>query len=47
MCPPTYILPEDWKRWCNERELTNYRDMYIMKPTGSSCGRGIRVIGRK
>lgn len=47
VCPPTYILPEDWKRWCNERELTNYRDMYIMKPTGSSCGRGIRVIGRK
>jgi hypothetical protein len=40
-------MPEDWKRWNHERELTNFRDMYIMKPTGSSCGRGIRVIGRK
>ena len=44
--PSTYIMPEDWKRWCTERELSNYKDMYIMKPTSSSCGRGIRVIGK-
>lgn len=47
ICPPTYLFPEDYKRWNQEREATNFRDMYIMKPTGSSCGRGIRVIGRK
>ena len=46
VCPQTYILPEDWKRWCQERELGNYKDMYIMKPTCGSCGRGIKVIGR-
>lgn len=27
--------------------MNNYKDMYIMKPTGSSCGRGIRVVGKK
>ena len=47
ICPPTYLFPEDYKRWCNEREMNNYKDMYIMKPTGSSCGRGIRIIGKK
>ena len=29
------------------RSMNNYKDMYIIKPTGSSCGRGIRVIGKK
>lgn len=27
--------------------MNNYKDMYILKPTSSSCGRGIRVIGKK
>jgi tubulin polyglutamylase TTLL4 len=45
--PPTYIFPDDYKRWCNEREMNNFRDMYILKPTASSCGRGIKVIGKK
>lgn len=27
--------------------MNNFKDMFIMKPTGSSCGRGIRVIGKK
>jgi tubulin polyglutamylase TTLL4 len=47
ICPTTYIFPEDYKRWCNDREMNNYKDMYILKPTSSSCGRGIRVIGKK
>ena len=46
VCPTTYMMPEDYKRWCTERELNNFKDMYIMKPTSSSCGRGIRVIGK-
>lgn len=27
--------------------MNNYKDMYIFKPTSSSCGRGIKVIGKK
>ena len=27
--------------------MNNYKDMYILKPTGASCGRGIKVIGKK
>lgn len=27
--------------------MNNYKDMYIMKPTSSSCGKGIRIIGKK
>lgn len=47
IAPTTYIFPEDYKRWINEREIEGYKHMYIMKPTASSCGRGIRVIGKK
>ena len=27
--------------------MNNYKDMFILKPTSSSCGRGIKVIGKK
>jgi tubulin polyglutamylase TTLL4 len=27
--------------------MNNFKDMYIFKPTNSSCGRGIKVIGKK
>ena len=27
--------------------MNNFKDMYILKPTSSSCGRGIKVIGKK
>ena len=47
ICPLTYIFPEDYKRFLNDRETNNYKDMYILKPTNSSCGRGIKVIGKK
>lgn len=47
ICPTTYLFPEDYKRWMNDREMNNFKDMYILKPTASSCGRGIRVIGKK
>lgn len=40
-------MPEDYKRFCNEREMNNYKDMYIFKPTASSCGRGIKIISKK
>eukprot|EP00354_Favella_ehrenbergii_P011044 CAMPEP_0170477714 /NCGR_PEP_ID=MMETSP0123-20130129/18898_1 /TAXON_ID=182087 /ORGANISM="Favella ehrenbergii, Strain Fehren 1" /LENGTH=286 /DNA_ID=CAMNT_0010749567 /DNA_START=770 /DNA_END=1631 /DNA_ORIENTATION=+ len=47
IAPPTYIFPEDYKRWNSDRETSNYKNMYIMKPNAASCGKGIRVIGRK
>ena len=47
ICPMTYIFPEDYKRFMNDREMNNYKDMYILKPTGACCGRGIKVIGKK
>jgi len=27
--------------------MNNFKDMYILKPTAASCGRGIKVIGKK
>lgn len=30
-----------------DREHEGYKHMYIMKPQASSCGRGIRIIGKK
>ena len=47
ICPMTYIFPEDYKRFMNDREMSNYQSMYIFKPTGACCGRGIKVIGKK
>lgn len=47
IAPTTYIFPEDYKRFIQDRELSNFSHMYIMKPAASSCGRGIRVIGKK
>ena len=32
ICPQTYIFPEDYKRWCQDREMENFKHMYIMKP---------------
>jgi hypothetical protein len=47
ICPTTYILPDDYKRWMNDREMSNYQHMYIFKPTSASCGKGIKIIGQK
>lgn len=47
IAPATYILPEDYKRWLVDREVNNWKSMYIMKPCASSCGRGIKVIGKR
>lgn len=46
-CPKTYILPEDYKKFCIDRESSGYKYMYILKPSSSSCGKGIKVIGPK
>jgi tubulin polyglutamylase TTLL4 len=47
IAPTTYIFPEDYKRFVLDREMNNFKSMYIMKPAASSCGRGIKVIGKR
>lgn len=46
-CPKTYIFPNEYRKFCMDREAEGFRHMYIMKPCASSCGRGIKVIGQK
>jgi tubulin polyglutamylase TTLL4 len=47
ICPSTYVFPEDYKRFITDRDNTdNSKAMWIMKPSASSCGRGIKVINK-
>jgi len=46
-CPRTYILPEDHRLLTTDREVDNYKSLYIMKPAALSCGKGIKVIAGK
>lgn len=39
-------MPDDFKRWQLDRDASHHKSMYIMKPAASSCGRGIRIIGK-
>lgn len=43
ICPTTYILPEDYKFFQQDRE-DNPSALWIKKPVASSCGRGIKMI---
>ncbi len=45
ICPPTYILPEDYARLTSDKEADPHA-LWIMKPVASCCGRGIRLIPR-
>jgi tubulin polyglutamylase TTLL4 len=45
--PMTYIFPEDYNRFERDREEEDNNVLYILKPVASSCGRGIKVIGKK
>lgn len=45
--PMTYIFPEDYNRFESDREEEENNVLYILKPVASSCGRGIKVIGKK
>lgn len=46
-CPKSYIFPDDYRKFCIDRENSGMKHMYIMKPSASSCGKGIKVIGQK
>lgn len=43
----TYLFPEDCARFEIDREKEHGNPLYILKPVASSCGRGIKVIGKK
>jgi tubulin polyglutamylase TTLL4 len=43
ICPKTYILPEDYSRFQADTE-ENPKGLWILKPSASSCGRGIRLV---
>ena len=45
ICPMTYVLPEDYKRFLYDREY-DANGQWIIKPAAGSCGRGIKIIGR-
>jgi tubulin polyglutamylase TTLL4 len=38
-------MPDDYRKFCIDRESRGYKDIYILKPSASSCGKGIKVIG--
>lgn len=43
--PHSWLLPFDYKEFENVRKMTQKADkFFILKPTASSCGRGIRVV---
>ena len=46
-CPRTYVFPDDFRKFTMDREATGNKLMYIMKPSASSCGKGIKIIGQK
>ena len=45
-CPMTFLLPEDFPRFQREREVRP-SELWILKPSASACGRGIRVLSNK
>ena len=48
ICPPTYIFPEDYKRFIADREATDQnKALWILKPSASSCGKGIKLLTKK
>jgi len=36
--PKTYIFPEDYDEFCEDRENEENNVLYILKPVASSCG---------
>jgi len=43
--PASFVFPEDLKSWETERD-SNPKALWILKPTSSSCGRGIKILSR-
>ncbi|CAI2378871.1 unnamed protein product [Moneuplotes crassus] len=50
-CPKTYIFPEDEEEFEDDRRDPDYDPemdlkLWIFKPSASSCGKGIKIVGR-
>ena len=45
--PKTWILPYDIRLFLKEREDTVGKMLWILKPAASSCGRGIKILGKQ
>ena len=44
--PKTWILPYDIRLFQKEREETQTKMLWILKPAASSCGRGIKILSK-
>lgn len=44
-CPSTYVLPEEYRKFSVDKE-ENPRDLWIIKPANSACGKGIKLINK-
>lgn len=44
--PMTYIFPNDFDRFEMIRENADKGMLWILKPTNSACGRGIKMVGK-
>jgi len=42
--PGGWILPAEYNSWRRSAEENNGRNVFIIKPSASACGRGIRLI---
>jgi tubulin polyglutamylase TTLL4 len=48
IAPLSFVLPEENGKFQMERDQGDpKKGLWILKPSASSCGRGIKIIGRK
>ena len=45
--PITYMLPEDYEKFEEDRNTAPDDTLYILKPSASSCGRGIKIVEKR
>ena len=45
ICPHSWVIPDQYEEFNQFKSLKKSQDkFFILKPTNSSCGRGIRVV---
>lgn len=47
VAPMSWILPEEYDVFMRYRDQDPSDQLYILKPSASSCGRGIKVVNKK
>ena len=43
----TYMLPDDMKLFNLDRDTNGSKMLWILKPSASSCGKGIKILNKK